>query len=482
MDRHISVSDVLFFLCTSALIVRQRVTNEDQPVLAILKDPKKRRDLKALEKNVGDMPLADTWTFWVNKGQPQAMRENDFVKNIQNSGTCRTLKEFCEQWNALLVQHPLTMFVSVRLFKEHIRPLWEDPANRQGGKWVFVAPCHIDRDVVISLENGDINDSLRSFVLVAVHLIVGALCHYTNMCGIVLTVRSYGFLITLWNNDSSDQTQIDAVKKRLFQLGFKRVKYQSHQITIESNLKRLSDSERIASDTDAVHSSSSDTEKLQLSSEDVERDFTTETDDNNRDSKSSDHGSPEKKLTRGYGTHYTPDRLPKKVSTTTSYNRRTVESAPVLKHSILKHRKVALHSNGELSDTVVNSDTDQILFETDSDGHGQRCSNSSTNESTRSKPRKRLRFAKTPTYLTSTESNNNPSTFKSSKGTSVGHNVSKQEESVDATKHPEDSPNSLSEAQQFTLMSRAGMALLLTASAALASVYSLYLAAAKLNL
>jgi hypothetical protein len=143
---------------------------------------------------------------------------------------------------------------------------------------------------------------------------------------------------------------------------------------------------------------------------------------------------------------------------------------------------VALHSNGELSDTVVNSDTDQILFETDSDGHGQRCSNSSTNESTRSKPRKRLRFAKTPTYLTSTGSNNNPSTFKSSKGTSVGHNVSKQEESVDATKHPEDSPNSLSEAQQFTLMSRAGMALLLTASAALASVYSLYLAAAKLNL
>jgi hypothetical protein len=60
---------------------------------------------------------------------------------------------------------------------------------------------------------------------------------FFSQCGLVLSVRSYGLLLTIWNRNCSDREQVDCVKKRIFQLGFKKVKYQSHQATIENNLK-----------------------------------------------------------------------------------------------------------------------------------------------------------------------------------------------------------------------------------------------------
>jgi hypothetical protein len=92
MSSQISLRDVLFLLCTSALVVRQKIATEDHPILAFLKDPKRRRDWRALEKLVGNMPLVDTWVFWVDQGQPQGMREDEFSKKIKKVGTFHTLQ------------------------------------------------------------------------------------------------------------------------------------------------------------------------------------------------------------------------------------------------------------------------------------------------------------------------------------------------------------------------------------------------------
>lgn len=243
------------------------------------------------------------------------------------------------------------------------------------------------------------------------------------------------------------------------------------------------------SDNDAVHSSSSEVEKCHLSSsEDVEKGFTS--DDDNKDSNNTAPNSPEKKLGQSR-------KVPKASQHEKNTRTRTVVSqSPTSKttHSILKHNKLTLHSNGELSDTVVNSDTDQSLFETDSEsGHAQTYPNASTTNQVRPKSRKRLRFANTPTYFTtstSVDNNSSPSHTQKGRGNSVETSHSEEENASHSSNTttgllPESSSSSsdLAEgAQHFTLMSRAGMALLLTASAALASVYSLYLASTKLNL
>jgi hypothetical protein len=110
MSRHISATDVLFLLCTSALIVRQKVNKEDPAILTILKDPKQRRDLKTLEHRVANMSLEDCWTFWVDVRRLQtAMSEQDFMKHTQKMGTCRTLKAI----TPLVLSRSLSLFLSI---------------------------------------------------------------------------------------------------------------------------------------------------------------------------------------------------------------------------------------------------------------------------------------------------------------------------------------------------------------------------------
>lgn len=60
------------------------------------------------------------------------------------------------------------MYANLRLFKHGIKPLWEDAANRKGGKWVLV--FHVD---FASEEDAIPDQYIRMFLTLLVHLTAG---------------------------------------------------------------------------------------------------------------------------------------------------------------------------------------------------------------------------------------------------------------------------------------------------------------------
>ena len=50
---------------------------------------------------------------------------------------CVQIEEFWQLHNNLIGPNQMEINSDLHFFKSGIRPLWEDPANKNGGKWVY---------------------------------------------------------------------------------------------------------------------------------------------------------------------------------------------------------------------------------------------------------------------------------------------------------------------------------------------------------
>lgn len=78
-------------------------------------------------------PLQNQWTLWY--------LENDRSKSwedMQNEITSfDTVEDFWSLYNHIRVASELKQGNDYSLFKKNIRPMWEDAANKRGGRWVL---------------------------------------------------------------------------------------------------------------------------------------------------------------------------------------------------------------------------------------------------------------------------------------------------------------------------------------------------------
>lgn len=101
------------------------------------------------------LTLENEWVFWYDDqgGVRQGMDTEDYEKSIKNIGQFSTvqvtssynnynsilnaLQDFWRYSNSLIHVSMLPDGTNLRMFKFGIMPTWEDPANVQGGRWVF---------------------------------------------------------------------------------------------------------------------------------------------------------------------------------------------------------------------------------------------------------------------------------------------------------------------------------------------------------
>jgi len=87
----------------------------------------------------------DAWKVWfdqpTNPAQIVAKGQvaTEFEDSMKVLGTFNTMADFWEKFSDLM-QEELPMKSNVRVFQHNVRPLWEDTANREGGKWMVVVP------------------------------------------------------------------------------------------------------------------------------------------------------------------------------------------------------------------------------------------------------------------------------------------------------------------------------------------------------
>jgi len=92
--------------------------------------------LPPLEVGPGENRLQHTYCLWFSrKGTQRAAA--DYSKSLHVVGRCASVQQWWSLYSHLIRPTALKPFRELSLFKQGIKPMWEDPANSKGGQWVI---------------------------------------------------------------------------------------------------------------------------------------------------------------------------------------------------------------------------------------------------------------------------------------------------------------------------------------------------------
>ena len=116
-----------------------------------------------------------------------------------------TVEEFCRYFNWLKPPSLLEKNANYHMFKSGIKPMWEDPANANGGKWVLTMknnPALLD----------------RCWNWLAMALVGEELEDGDEICGAVVSLRTKVDRIQLWTSSKDDVDRLNAIGKKMVKL------------------------------------------------------------------------------------------------------------------------------------------------------------------------------------------------------------------------------------------------------------------------
>ncbi|KAJ3432674.1 eukaryotic translation initiation factor 4e class ii 2b [Anaeramoeba flamelloides] len=111
------------------------------------------------------------------------------------------------------------------LFKDGIDPVWEDPENEKGGKWILRLrkglASRFYEDLILALIGEEFDVAID------------------EICGIVVSVRTQEDIISLWNKRGNDKVAIENLKKKIIEvLGLPKnaiLFYKTHNRALQDN-------------------------------------------------------------------------------------------------------------------------------------------------------------------------------------------------------------------------------------------------------
>ncbi|KAF9237771.1 translation initiation factor eIF4e [Melanogaster broomeanus] len=164
-------------------------------------------------------PLQFTWTIYHDsKGKiaypPVKVEEvpfsavpesDDYEAGLTVIGEFDTVESFCRYFNWLKPPSKLERNSNYHIFKSGIKPMWEDAANANGGKWVLTMknnPALLD----------------RCWTWLAMALVGEELEDGDDICGAVVSLRSKVDRIQVWTRSKDDVERLNGIGKKLVKL------------------------------------------------------------------------------------------------------------------------------------------------------------------------------------------------------------------------------------------------------------------------
>ncbi|CAG9862981.1 unnamed protein product [Phyllotreta striolata] len=167
-------------------------------------------------------PLQSAWTLWYFEND----RSQSWEKNQKEISSFQTVEDFWSLYNHIKPASELRQGSDYSLFKKGIMPMWEDKANKRGGRWL------------LSLEKKQRSPDLDRYWLDIILCLVGeAFENSDEVCGAVVNVRQKGDKIAVWTADSQNSSAVLEIgrklKDRLHIPARVVLGYQLHKDTIE---------------------------------------------------------------------------------------------------------------------------------------------------------------------------------------------------------------------------------------------------------
>jgi translation initiation factor 4E len=134
-----------------------------------------------------------------------APESGEYEAGLTVIGDFDTVESFCRYFNWLKPPSKLEKNSNYHLFKKGIKPMWEDEANANGGKWVLTMK-----------NNPQLLD--RCWNWLAMALVGEDMDEGDEICGAVVSLRSKVDRIQLWTRSKDDVEKINGIGKKMVKL------------------------------------------------------------------------------------------------------------------------------------------------------------------------------------------------------------------------------------------------------------------------
>ncbi|KAK9761726.1 hypothetical protein K7432_013150 [Basidiobolus ranarum] len=136
----------------------------------------------------GIHPLHYTWVFWFMH-RPPGQKILNYESAMKKIAAFSSIEDFWAVYSHLRRPHELPTISDYHLFKQGVRPVWEDDTNINGGKWI------------VRLKKGLASRYWESLVLAVIgdQFDVGS-----EICGAVLSIRHSEDILSVWNRSANE--------------------------------------------------------------------------------------------------------------------------------------------------------------------------------------------------------------------------------------------------------------------------------------
>ncbi|KAJ6256653.1 Eukaryotic translation initiation factor [Drechslerella dactyloides] len=134
-------------------------------------------------------PLRHTWVVWY---RAPGAKFQDYEKSTQKIAAFSTVEEFWTVYSHLRKPRSLPHVSDYHLFKQGIRPVWEDTENKKGGKWIIRLKKGIStrywEDLILAIIGDQFGESGE------------------DICGAVLSIRNAEDVLSVWTRVNNATT------------------------------------------------------------------------------------------------------------------------------------------------------------------------------------------------------------------------------------------------------------------------------------
>ena len=161
-------------------------------------------------------PLQNTWTLYYDGQSHQKPSSSDqYESKLKCIGHFKTLESFFDTFATLHRPSQLGRNTNYHLFKNGIKPMWEDPANAKGGRWVLTL-----REQANSVGGRAAHEAIldRSWMWLVFGLIGEHFDENDQLTGAVCSLRTKGDRIALWLREKEPVEDVNALGERFLRL------------------------------------------------------------------------------------------------------------------------------------------------------------------------------------------------------------------------------------------------------------------------
>jgi len=162
-------------------------------------------------------PLEHSWCFWydqrgggkgaaANNGRRMKGEKRNWENNLKLVGDFATVEDFWSYFNNMRRPSGLEFNANYHIFKSGIKPMWEDPQNAKGGKWILQLK---------GAQKEKLNEYWETIVLSIIGEMLEPEENGNEICGAVMSKRKTGDRIAVWNRTNKKPEVIMAVGRQI---------------------------------------------------------------------------------------------------------------------------------------------------------------------------------------------------------------------------------------------------------------------------